>query len=873
MMSYRFLAAGALLSALAAAQPRVPLRAVDADSAERAWRNKKVHASRVLDDMTAPARWTLTGRGELTFPAASDRRHLRVNVALDSPTALPVASAVRAVPGEDWTGYNRLSFWLRTDASGFPVLTLLVNIRNQGRAPVAEVHLREAEHNVTVPNGTWTRVLWEIPHVARDRVTSLTFRPWVNKRLPAASDVAAYEIGPIELERVDPDHHDGWNVAPGKIAYSHTGYLTGSSKTALATGLDAAEFQLLRADNGGVVLRKPVARSSGRLGEFQTLDFSEARQPGTYRLRAGAIQTRPFRIGADVWDTTLAKTLNFFYAERCGMRIPGTHEVCHRDWLAALGDRKIVMNGGWHDAGDLSQGLINTGEAAYAMFSLAADTRAAGRRPEWLPQLVDEALWGLDWIHKVRFPGGFRVGFASMNLWTDGIIGNEDDRIAPALNNPNANYIAAAAGAAAARYLAGTEPDLARRSLAIAEDDWRHAIAGVETPATLSTPAFAATELELASIGIVASVELYKATGRDEYARKAWELSRVVEASQQTTYVGTTFPLAGFFYTGPDRARIFHQFHRGNDQAPIVAMTMLCDAFPDHSDWMRWYAVVARYSEYQKRSAAATAPYGVLPAYVYRDDEWQQIAENDRYGSSRDAFRQQVLAGMPMGDGYYLRAFPVWFTRRGNYGVLLSQTKALAAAARLRGDPDAAGLVQSQLQWVVGRNPFAQSTMWGEGYDYAPQYSVSVGDIAGSLPVGMMTRDNSDRPYWPASNTYVFKEVWVHPSARWLSILQDVLAPPRPEPFRFTAMQKTGPNGAIAITIEATGRGRHTFSLRADNLLVEDGPRDLLLHPTTHARLTWKARAQQPDAPWVAVVIADGNVAHRRDLAGAADPR
>jgi hypothetical protein len=865
-----YVRAGALLAVavLALAQSRVPSRAVAEHSAEHAWSKKKVHQSRVLDDMTSSARWTLTGRGELTFPAAVARRFLRVNVALQNQDALPVASAVRSVPAEDWGGYNRLSFWLRTDAVGFPVLTLLVNIRNQGREAVAAVHLREAEHNVTVPNGTWTRVVWEIPHVARDRVTSLTFRPWVNKRLPNATDVAAYEIGPIELERVDPDHHDGWNVAPGKIAYSHTGYLPRAPKTALASGLTVAEFRLLRADTGAVVVRKRVGRHSGRLGEFQTLDFSEIHEPGAYRLRAGDIETPPFRIGPDVWDVTVAKTVNFFYAERCGARIPGTHEICHRDWQASLGDKRIVMNGGWHDAGDLSQGLMNTGESTHAMFSLAADAVAAGRRPEWLPQLVEEALWGLQWIHNVRFPGGFRVGFASMNIWTDGIIGNADDRTAPALNNPNVNYIAAAAGAAAARYLAPSEPDLARRALAIAEEDWRHALTGVESPATLSTPAFAATEMELASIGIIASLELYKATKRDEFARKAWELSGVVAASQQTSYVGDAFPLAGFFYTGPGRSQIFHQFHRGNDQAPIVAMTMLCDAFPDHADWMKWYAVVARYAEYQKRSAAATAPYGVLPAYVYRDDEWQQTPENDRYGSSRADYRQQVLGGLPMGGGYYLKAFPVWFTRRGNYGVLLSQTKALSAAARLRGDREAADLVQAQLQWVVGRNPFGQSTMWGEGYNFHPQYSVSVGDIVGSLPVGMMTRDNADRPYWPASNTYVFKEVWVHPSARWLSILQDSVGAPRPDPFRFTVSQATHADGAIAIRVEATGRGRHSFSLRADNLVVEGGPRDLELDGTAPRRLTWKARVQQHGAPWVAVAIADRNVAHRRDVTG-----
>jgi hypothetical protein len=201
-----------------------------------------------------------------------------------------------------------------------------------------------------------------------------------------------------------------------------------------------------------------------------------------------------------------------------------------------------------------------------------------------------------------------------------------------------------------------------------------------------------------------------------------------------------------------------------------------------------------------------------------------------------------------MGDGYYLRAFPVWFTRRGNYGVLLSQAKGLATAARLRGDREAADLVETQLQWVVGRNPFAQSTMWGEGYGFVPQYSVSVGDITGSLPVGMMTRDNRDLPYWPASNTYVFKEVWVHPSARWLAILEDTLA--RPREADFTVSHQTGPNGAVTIT----AKGRHAFSLRSENLVVE-----------SRTGSTWTARVQSKDAPWVAVVIADGDVKQRKE--------
>jgi len=209
-----------------------------------------------------------------------------------------------------------------------------------------------------------------------------------------------------------------------------------------------------------------------------------------------------------------------------------------------------------------------------------------------------------------------------------------------------------------------------------------------------------------------------------------------------------------------------------------VALAQLIAAFPDHPDWMRWYATVARYAEYLKAGARTTAPYGVLPAYVYRDtDHLRMTADLARYQATPQAFLEQVLQGMPLGDGWYLRAFPVWFARRGNYGVLLSQAKALSAAAHLRGDLEAIALAEAQAQWIVGRNPFTQSTMIGEGYDWAQQYSVSSGDIVGALPVGMQTRGVRDVPYWPAANMYVYKEVWVHPVARWLWLMRDVAGP------------------------------------------------------------------------------------------------
>ena len=783
---------GATTSIRGVAQtPRALLPIEFERSAEFAWLRKPVHASRALDDMTRSDNWRFTGTGSLSFPAEprlGDMRVLRVDMQMFRDAPAPTRSRLSSVnlrrvfDGEDWRGYNRLSLWIKPEVSGFPMLPLQIVLHNEGATPVPDPYYREGIHYVTLATNGWQQVVWEIEPLARDRVTAIEIGYWVNKMLAAPGDTVAFEIGRLELQRVDPDHHTGWNVAPGKISFSHTGYETGATKTAIASDLAASEFSVLRVNDnalGEVVLRKPVQKLQTRLGAFQVLDFSEVNAPGMYVIRAGDGTTRSFHIGNDVWNGTIWKALNFFYGNRCGFAVPGSHGVDHLDWFATHDGQRIVMSGGWHDAGDLSQGLINTGEATYAMFALAERLRARSDDPALVARLIEEAKWGLDWILKVRFDGGYRIAFASHNLWTNNKVGDADDREREAKNNPNANYIAAAAEAIAYRVLKDSEPWLAERSLRIAEDDWSYAIVGVEGPSTWHTPAFAATRLELAGIGVTASLELYRATAKQKYADKAIELGRTIVESQQKGSVGSAFPLAGFFYTGPDRDTLFHQFHRGNDQAPIVALAQLVETFPHHADRMKWYSTVKLYAEYQKRSATTTAPYGVLPAYVYRVGDEKEVPDSGAlHMATREAYRAQVLSGMPMGDGWYLRAFPVWFARRGNYGVLLSQAKALSAAARLLGDSAAWDLAQRQAQWIVGRNPFVQSTMYGEGYDWAQQYSVSSGDFVGSLPVGMQSAGVSDLPYWPSQNMYVYKEVWVHTTSRWLWLMADLIGGP-----------------------------------------------------------------------------------------------
>jgi hypothetical protein len=372
-----------------------------------------------------------------------------------------------------------------------------------------------------------------------------------------------------------------------------------------------------------------------------------------------------------------------------------------------------------------------------------------------------------------------------------------------------------------------------------------------------------------------------------------------------------------------------HYVHQGHEQGPALALRALCEAFPDHPDWMKWYSSVVLHSEYLKTIAKYTEPYGVMASSVYKDDEYLKVPER-----VQEMFRKQVLTGIPLGAGHYLRLFPVWTSYRGHFGTILPQAQALLDAAHLRGDLEAQQLAEKQLEWIIGRNPFSQSAMWGEGYDFAPLYTPSSGDMVGALPVGIQSRGDADVPYWPVQNTWTYKEVWVHPIGRWIWVMrnlnggalvegdagsaveftettygQRIEVKPGPDGrFRtmlpegkyrvrsqgeeqtrsllagasyrmdlrqgraldFEVSQKTTAAGDVVIALNARGSGSHRFALRVDNLTIEGAEKELTLRPGVAGRLEWRGRIAAPESPWVAVIVPDGDLSQRKEATGAA---
>jgi Glycosyl hydrolase family 9/Cellulase N-terminal ig-like domain len=770
-------------------QPRKPLQPKLEDGAEYRWLNKRVFDSRLLDSMEDLSNWSFKGEGDMALSDAykKDGQHsLRIrstfNIArVDGGGEWEDLIAARKFPSEDWTKYNRISLWVYADVAGAPALAASLTLHNEGAHILPDQYNEGRNESLLLKNHAWTHLVWEIAPLDRDKVTELDFAYSLPKMFPDPGDHTILYIDQLELQTVVPDHVEGWDVAAGKIAFSHGGYTVGSSKSAVASNLTAREFSVIEQGTGDVVLTRPVEEKKTSLGAFQILDFSALQKPGTYHIRAGDALTRPFVISDDTWNDSVWKAINFMYSERCGTVIPGIHGICHQDDYSIHGGKRIFVNGGYHDAGDLSATGNITG-MAYALFSYAERLQQQQEDPELRDRLLEEAKWGLAWMLKTSFGDGYRTTGQLISYWTNGIMGDADDRFGQAVNDPEWNFRVAAVEALAARVLKDSDPELANRSLATAKDDWKYAMEGLKDEPPLPEVYGAKDELERISFGAIASVDLFRATADEQYADEAITLGNLILQSQERKLQPWTVPLTGYFYTGPKRENLFHRFHIGQEEEPIVALAHLCESFPGNQDWIKWYSAIVLHSRYYQQPAATfNAPYDVLPAAIYRESEVRLIPETEKWrplrAANRDTYLGQVRRGVPLGGDYYLRRFPVWFNFRGNSSVLLSEAKALSVAAQLRGDLDAADLAQKQAQWLVGRNPFSASIMYGEGYDWTPLYSVRSGQMVGALPVGIETRGDNDAPYWPTQICWTYKEVWTQPVGEWIWLMQDLNGP------------------------------------------------------------------------------------------------
>ncbi len=763
------------------------------------WASKKVYDSLLVNDMESPAGWSATGDAKISFTSersVDGERSLRLEASFKDTIWIAenarrngtynglnrynTSAVLDFEEPVDWSDYNRLSLWVYVHPGSEGVENYFSVSFNCDDLPEPELLTPNAVNYVhSLKAGQWNRVLWEIPELPRHRVTGFSVTYVGIGHGFGKMGTARFDIDRLSVERVDVEKYEGWEVLPGKISYCHTGYAPEDRKTAMACNQDIQDFQLID-ENGNVVLSKPVHHEKNDRGSYQLFDFTELRKEGTYRIRAGAITTGPFRISQNVWRPPMEKAVNFFYTERCGFHVPGLHDVCHQDWQGTYNGETKVINGGWHDAGDMSQGARHAGVAIYGMLELAGRLAARGNDPGLLALVADEAKWGLKWLLKTRFSEGHRIYWSFMRVFTDNETGTVDDVIVPARNIPWINFMSAAAEAYAYRIFRETDPEFARACLDTAKKDWNAAMMalpdGWEKEEHASAFSRVTHPLNFASWGAVSSLHLYRITGDAGYSEKAAVFGRMVLNHQETSFV-EGIPVTGYFYENPEE-KTFDHFspYAAFRLSPVVALAELCKTLPDHEDWIKWYGAVTLHSEYfLKRGTAYSSPYNLLPVSLYTESEIQGdvpglgFEETRADEQTRQLLLQQIREGVRLSEDHYLRRFMIQTGNmsNGSTSIRLSRAVELALAYSLRNDLAGERLVTRQIEWILGANPFSQSLMYGEGYDYAPHFSVSLGNIVGSLPIGIESM-SEDKPQWYTTNNVAAKEVWVVTVGRFL---------------------------------------------------------------------------------------------------------
>ncbi|MCC7333978.1 MAG: glycoside hydrolase family 9 protein [Pirellulaceae bacterium] len=204
---------------------------------------------------------------------------------------------------------------------------------------------------------------------------------------------------------------------------NQVGYHPEESKVAIAFSHEPIEgkFSLLEVPSDKVVFSGDVAPSPapgwGTFEHHYRLDFTQFSMPGRYRVRMdhSGETSRPFTVGSDAYGDYVEDLMRFMRQQRCGYN-PVLDMVCHqRDGRTAFGPRPagtfVDASGGWHDAGDQLKYLL-TGSNATARMLLAyrleptkfddRTDRLGHPLPNQIPDVLDEARWGLDWIFKLH---------------------------------------------------------------------------------------------------------------------------------------------------------------------------------------------------------------------------------------------------------------------------------------------------------------------------------------------------------------------------------------------------------------------------------------------------------------------------------------
>jgi hypothetical protein len=213
-----------------------------------------------------------------------------------------------------------------------------------------------------------------------------------------------------------------------KVLVNHLGYEQNALKRAVIVGHagdEVNEFKVIDGPTGSNVLSGSVIKA-GPVDQwkdwyFWTIDFSSISNQGTYLLACatsrGEVRSFPFQIQRDLLErNTMSSVIYYFKGQRCSGLLDKADS--HIKWEGAT--HALDVHGGWYDAtGDYGKHLGGLSFSTYfnmqplpvAAWSLFKSYQELDRRGDpsfrqFKRRLLDEAMFGADFLVRMKNPGG-----------------------------------------------------------------------------------------------------------------------------------------------------------------------------------------------------------------------------------------------------------------------------------------------------------------------------------------------------------------------------------------------------------------------------------------------------------------------------------
>jgi endoglucanase len=348
------------------------------------------------------------------------------------------------------------------------------------------------------------------------------------------------------------------------IQLNQVGYLPGGSKWGALPEVKADSFAIVDTATGREVWRGalgPAQRWEPAQEAVRLADFSAWRQPGRYRLQVdGLPASAPFDIAPDAYVALNAAALKFFYFNRAGIALDTAHAGV---WARPAGhpDDRVFVHAsaagpgrpegtvisapkGWYDAGDYNKYIVNSGITVYTLLAAWEHFPEIFRGqklniPESgnaLPDILDEALWNLEWMLDMQDPADGGVYHKLTDKGFDGIVmphQARNDRFV-VMKATAATLDFAAVMAQAARVFTPFEaqrPGLSARFLAASKRawDWAQAHPAViyKQPADIHTGGY--DDKQLSDEFAWAAAELFVTTRNERYWQSFRKIAPPIE--------------------------------------------------------------------------------------------------------------------------------------------------------------------------------------------------------------------------------------------------------------------------------------------------------------------------------------------------------